>query len=395
MSNKTLFPQTNDFIVSSEKFICHKSGSTSNCQSNTMEFTPSYNAEKEYEYNFSDGPFFPLNLLPPKRIIKQKEKLLHFSINSRLGVPAGPLLNSRWIKLYSQLGFDLLTYKTVRSRASKAHQFPNCLFLNIKRQIEEEDLTHPLYAFNMPHSPKDREELTITNSFGVPSLDPDKWQPDVNLAKSHLGDGQLLILSVMGTPEDNSNWNSIVEDYVMCAKLAEETNADIIELNLSCPNVVRKEGLIYMDPNLSQSICKKIKKEINKPLFLKIGFLNQENKLEEFMKAVSPFVDGIVAINTIKMRVIKEDATPALPGEKREYSGICGSAIREYAMSQVQKMIDIKQKNKYDLVIVGVGGVTHPKDIDAYLGLGVDAVQSATGAMWDPLLAFNYYTQKS
>jgi len=394
VSTKILFPQTNKTIVSSEKLSGHESRPISNYQSNIMEFIPSYNAEKDYEYNFSDGPFYPVNLLPPKRAIKQKEKLLNFSINSRFGVPAGPLLNSKWIKLYSQLGFDILTYKTVRSRSYKAHPFPNCLFLDIKRQIEEEDLSRPLYAFDMPHSPKDREELTITNSFGVPSLDPDRWQPDVNSAKSYLDDGQVLMLSVMGTPEDNSNWHSIVKDYVTCAKLAEETNADIIELNLSCPNVVQKEGSIYMDPNLSQLICKKIKEEIKKPVFLKIGFLNQQNKLEEFMKAVSPFVEGIVAINTIKMRVLKEDATPALPGEKREYSGICGAAIRECAMSQVQKMIDIKKKYQYDLVIVGVGGVTHPKDIEEYLNLGVDAVQSATGAMWDPLLAFNYYKQK-
>ena len=42
-------------------------------------------------------------------------------VNSPLGVAAGPLLNGRWCLYYASLGFDVLTYKTVRSRRRECY----------------------------------------------------------------------------------------------------------------------------------------------------------------------------------------------------------------------------------------------------------------------------------
>lgn len=360
---------------------------------NSKKFIPTYDVGKDYYYNFEHGPFFSQDLKLPERIIKGKEVFLGFHVNSRFGVPAGPLLNSKWIKLYAELGFDILTYKTVRSHENKAHPFPNCLFLDIKRQIKESEISLPLYAFDINHSPETYQELTITNSFGVPSHNPNIWQANVNSAKDYLNEGQILILSVMGTPDEDGDWRSIISDYVKCAKLAEETNADIIELNLSCPNVLHKEGSIFMDHELTRLICERVKKECKKPILLKIGFLHEINKIKFLMDAAAPFVDGIVAINTLRMRILNKDGLPAL-GSNRESSGVCGAAIKDCAKSQVARMLEIKNAYKYNMAIIGVGGVIIPKDIEEYLSLGVDAVQSATGAMWNPLLAYNYFEEK-
>ena len=46
-------------------------------------------------------------------------------VNSPLGLPAGPLLNGRWILYYASLGFDVLTYKTVRSVERECYPLPN------------------------------------------------------------------------------------------------------------------------------------------------------------------------------------------------------------------------------------------------------------------------------
>jgi len=40
------------------------------------------------------------------------------------------VLNERWFELYSRLGFDLLTYKTIRSRERRAHPLPNWIYLD-------------------------------------------------------------------------------------------------------------------------------------------------------------------------------------------------------------------------------------------------------------------------
>ncbi len=46
-------------------------------------------------------------------------------IASPLGISAGPLLNGRWLLYYAALGYDVLTYKTVRSRARDCYALPN------------------------------------------------------------------------------------------------------------------------------------------------------------------------------------------------------------------------------------------------------------------------------
>ena len=42
--------------------------------------------------------------------------LFGYPLNSPLGIAAGPLLNSKWVEGYARLGFDVLTYATVRSQ---------------------------------------------------------------------------------------------------------------------------------------------------------------------------------------------------------------------------------------------------------------------------------------
>lgn len=56
-------------------------------------------------------------------------------VASRLGVPAGPLLDSRWTALASQLGYDIVTYKTIRTNCSTGHGLPNVLFLEPTGQL--------------------------------------------------------------------------------------------------------------------------------------------------------------------------------------------------------------------------------------------------------------------
>lgn len=51
-------------------------------------------------------------------------------VASPVGVPAGPLLDSKWTTLAANLGFDIVTYKTIRSQASTGHDPPNVLYLH-------------------------------------------------------------------------------------------------------------------------------------------------------------------------------------------------------------------------------------------------------------------------
>ncbi len=64
-------------------------------------------------------------------------------------------------------------------------------------------------------------------------------------------------------------------------------------------------------------------------------------------------------------------------------------------MAQAARIVELKQKEKYDFSIIGVGGVMTTHHIREYLHLGVDAVMAATGAMWDPFLAYRYWKESN
>jgi dihydroorotate dehydrogenase (NAD+) catalytic subunit len=351
-----------------------------------MNLNPTYDIYRSYEANYQEGPFIK-EKAPPRRILR-KERFLGFEVNSRLGIPAGPLLNARWILAYAELGFDLPIYKTVRTRATPSHPDPNCMFLKLNGQIKDEDFGKRLVATMDP--PSVPEEISITNSFGMPSRAPEIWQADIQKAKAGLGEGQVLIVSVVGTPGEKD----LAADYAKAARLAAEAGAPIIEINLSCPNVVTGEGSVYTDPVFSSEVSKAVKRAIGAvPLIIKIGYVADSNRLAQVVKANASHVDGIAGINTLSFEVVNAEGTSALPGPGRLRSGVCGSAIRGCAMRQAARIVDLKQNEKYDFAVVGVGGVMTTDHIRDFFNLGVDAVMSATGAMWDPFLAYKYWKE--
>ncbi len=349
---------------------------------------PTYDISKSTHWNQENGPLFEGNV-PKRTEYPNPTKLWNFDLNSPLGIPAGPLFNSKFIKLYADLGYDTLVYKTVRSVERQAHPNPNIVFVD-KTKITRDRLGEDV---NTIPEPENIEDVTITNSYGVNSLTIEGWQADFAKAKAGMNEGQLLILSCMGTHGID---RELVEDYVYTASAAKDAGAQAIELNFSCPNLKgAKTGAIYMDPEISSEITQKVKAAIGDiPLIIKLGHYEDRNLLNEILRKNAPHVDGVAAINTIKMKVYTPDGQQALPGEGRLTSGLCGSAILPFALETVQKIAEEKNGQSYNFEILGVGGITSPEDIDKHLEAGAKIAMTGTAAMWDPLLAYKYNQYK-
>jgi dihydroorotate dehydrogenase (NAD+) catalytic subunit len=354
---------------------------------------PTYDINKSYEWNYRYGPLFK-GPYPPEREIKKRVRLLDFELNSPLGIAAGPLLNSKWIKVYAKLGFDILSYKTVRTRKRPSNPAPNCIFIETRGPLTADRSGETLYARDRP--PKSIEEISITNSFGVPSRDPGIWQPDVERAKSYIGKGQVLVVSSMGSSEDCPDRSSFINDFSHSARLAEEAGADIVELDLSCPNSNAEEGMVYLDPKLVYEIVKATNAKLRgTPLFIKVGDFKFYNKLFDLLRASAPYIQGVVGINTVKMTVMNPNGKPAIPG--RPQSGVCGAGIRAASLEFLQHVLKERQQQKYDFVVIGVGGIMTWEHIQETFDREPrpDAVEVATAAMWDPYLAYRYYLEHS
>ncbi|EKD65650.1 MAG: pyr dihydroorotate dehydrogenase [uncultured bacterium] len=351
-----------------------------------------YNTKWTYEKNFEKGPVGISKLKRPIfKKIRPKFKFLNFEINVPFGIPAGPLLNSKFIKAAFDFGFSLCTYKTVRSDHFPCHPFPNVVYVDAPEKLDPLKIK----SLKLKNKPKDPKRISITNSFGVPSKDPEIWQKDLKQALKYETEGKLLILGFMGTIKKGQTQQQFINDFARTADLAKQTGVKAIEVNLSCPNL-EKEGLVCYDLKTTEKICKSIRKAIgNAPLIVKVGYFNRDKDIEVVAKITNEYASAIAAINTMQFSIVDEEGKQALPGSNRLKSGVGGYAIKWAGLEMVSKLSKIRSKNGYKFEIVGIGGVTNVNDYFEYRKAGAEAVQSATGAMWNPYLASEIWKKEN
>jgi dihydroorotate dehydrogenase (NAD+) catalytic subunit len=349
--------------------------------------SPFYDPSKSYEENYDNGPFGEWASGSTSGVTSdtagaQTYELWGHKLTTPFGIPAGPLLNSKFVSAAFKAGFDVCVYKTVRSREHASHPWPNVLPVTIKGG----DLKQEEADAGVTSKEQYDEPLSITNSFGVPSKSPDVWQGDMAAALSAAAPGQLMIGSFQGTQDGSGNFDNYQADFVTTAKLVKETGVQVMEVNLSCPNEGTSDLLCY-DIARTQAIAFAIKNAIgNTPLIIKIGYYADDEKLKQLVAEVGNTVDGIAAINTIAAKIITPQGEQALPGQGRARSGVCGAAIKWAGLEMVERLDKWRKAGNHTFKIIGVGGVLSSDDVKTYLSAGADAAMSATGAMWNPNL---------
>ena len=360
-----------------------------------MPMTPFYDPGLSFEENYQHGPFGHFSPghaesvagatspRPASEVLEASEpmhRILGQPVGLPFGIAAGPLLNSRFIGAALAAGFDLPVYKTVRSRFWACHPWPNVLAVDVEGDLHHTGGSlrgHTRYA--APYS--------VTNSFGVPSFEPDVWQPDMARAVALAGPGRVVIGSFQGTPSEGGGAEAYIADFAQTARLVRETGAKMLEVNLSCPNEGTAHLLCY-DTDRATRVVEAIKSEIGDlPLIAKIAYFHEGDALRRLVDGVGRVADAIAAINTIGAEIVDEDGQPALPGEGRSRSGVGGNAIRWAGLATVERLARLRDELGLRFSIFGSGGVSEPSHYAAYRVAGADAVMSATAAMWNPLLA--------
>ena len=343
---------------------------------------PMYNPLLSYEENYEGGPFGAFgDGVIVEAVGPPKYTFLGHEVNAPFGIPAGPLVNGAFVKAALDKGFDLPVYKTVRTRAVKSHPWPNVLPVRVEGDLAADML-------RLVPTREYEEPLSITNSFGVPSMSPDVWQPDLADAVKYAKAGQVVVGSYQGTlPEaHHGGVAEYIADFRLGARLLKETGVQIVEVNLSCPN----EGtanLLCFDVERSRAVVEAICEELDGvPLMIKCAYFKEDAHLEKLVRAVGPHVAAITAINTISAEIVDEEGKQALPGEGRLYSGVCGRSIKWAGVAMTRKLTRLREELGFKFAVVGVGGVSSVEDFAEYRAAGADAVMAATAAMWNPEL---------
>ena len=166
------------------------------------------------------------------------------------------------------------------------------------------------------------------------------------------------------------------EEYIEVVERLRDQPVDLLEINISCPNV--KEGGIAFgqDPKAVEAITKEMKKHAAQPVIMKLS-PNVTDIAEIARAAESAGADALSLINTLLgMRIDIEKRKPIL---SNVMGGLSGPAVFPVAVRMVYQV-----RKAVSVPILGMGGIRTGRDIVEMMLAGADAVAMGTVMFNDP-----------
>ena len=185
-----------------------------------------------------------------------------------------------------------------------------------------------------------------------------------------------------------SIWGRTVQEYVSAARQLAEAGQRIaaIEINLSCPNLEGRSGIIAHDVELSARIVSEVAQCVTVPVWAKLSA--NTDRIVDVARAVSTSgAQAVTLINTmLGMQVDVDTRRPTLGNGG---GGLSGSSIHPIAVRAVH---DVRVALP-ELDIIGVGGVSSGDDAIEMMMVGANAVQVGTASFLDPAATWNIARQ--
>ncbi|WP_022850034.1 dihydroorotate dehydrogenase [Limisalsivibrio acetivorans] len=172
-------------------------------------------------------------------------------------------------------------------------------------------------------------------------------------------------------------WGKSIDEYVEVAMALDNEDVDMLEMNISCPNV--KEGGIAFgaDPKMTEKVvseCRRVVK--SKPLLVKLS--PNVTDIKPFAKACEEAgADGISAINTLLGMAVNVNTRK--PYISNVTGGLSGPAIKPVAIRMVHEVY-----KTVSIPIVGIGGIINWRDVAEFFLVGASGVQIGTANFVDP-----------
>lgn len=171
------------------------------------------------------------------------------------------------------------------------------------------------------------------------------------------------------------------EDYCEVVERLANEDVDMLETNISCPNV--KEGGIAFgqNPKAAEEITKAVKKYAKQPVIMKLS--PNVTSIAEMAKAVEAGgADAISLINTLTgMKIDINRKTFALANKT---GGVSGPAVHPIAVRMVYEAA-----NAVNVPIIGMGGIESAEDAIEMLLVGASAVSVGTANFYNPTVTMD------
>ncbi|MBI4250563.1 dihydroorotate oxidase [Candidatus Uhrbacteria bacterium] len=201
-------------------------------------------------------------------------------------------------------------------------------------------------------------------SMGLPNLGYRAYGEFAPLLQSY---GKPIVASIAGLS---------VEDYRVMVDTFQESDVDLIEVNLSCPNIEGKPQVAY-DFEQTEKVLSVVSRSGTKPVGVKLppyfDYVHQQHMAELIEKYQISFVTCINSVGNVLV-IDPEKETPILK-PKKGFGGLSGSYIKPIALANVRAFYNLLGDK---ISIFGVGGIQSGVDAFEFLLAGADVVQVGT-----------------
>lgn len=191
--------------------------------------------------------------------------------------------------------------------------------------------------------------------------------PGVEVMVEEIQEAKAL-LKPLGVPVIASIFADTIYDFGTITRFISEAEPDIIEVNVSCPNLDdRYQQMFAADPYVSAQVTRRVKRYTDAPVLVKLSpNVTHIAKIAEAV--VEAGADGITAINSVGPGLIL-DVETRRPVLAHGTGGLSGPAIRPVAVRCVHDIC-----RAVDVPVVATGGVSSGRDIVEMLLVGATAV---------------------
>lgn len=166
------------------------------------------------------------------------------------------------------------------------------------------------------------------------------------------------------------------EDYLEVVDRLSDQPVDLLEINISCPNV-KAGGIAFgQDPRAVEAITKEIKKHAKQPVIMKLS-PNVTDITETAKAAEAGGADVLSLINTLTGMKIDVDRRTFVLANKT--GGLSGPAIKPIAVRMVYQVA-----HAVKIPIIGMGGIMNGEDAIEFILAGASAISVGTANFVDP-----------
>lgn len=172
-----------------------------------------------------------------------------------------------------------------------------------------------------------------------------------------------------------------MDDYLQAVEILNNYDLDLLELNISCPNVKAGGMNFGVKTEMARQVVKEIRNVCRHKLVIKLS-PNAEDIVSLAKACEEEGADGVSLTNTFLAMAI--DIQKKKPVFNNVYAGLSGAAIKPIALRMVHQVA-----HAVDIPVMGMGGITTWQDAIEFIMAGATTIQVGTASFMNPAIALD------